>query len=349
MATANVPADAVHGARFPTFSECYEATLRHVFTRPEHFVRTRGTHCREVLGASFTIECPWNRFLVSPARRTNIVFSYAETLWYLGGRDDSAYLTYYAPGMVRFTGGRTRLVGTAYGPRIFGIPASGRPSQWERVVAALREDPQSRRAVVQIFSESEKLNASNTDCSCTLALQFVLRDGVLDVVTYMRANDAYRGMVSDVFSFTLLQEIMAAELGVRIGCYHHHVGSLHIYSHDFANVERFLESLPNRKQDEFPTIPAGGDVRGEIGLVIELEHQLRGDRLRLDNPGVYRLGLSAYWSNVVRLLECYRRVTREEQQDEDIVAELPAVFRQALSHRWPDSFPQVVSVEEGPT
>lgn len=40
----------------------------------------------------------------------------------------------------------------------------------------------------------------------------LMRDGRLHAVCYMRANDADQGLLSDVFSFTLLQEFAARQL-----------------------------------------------------------------------------------------------------------------------------------------
>ena len=45
----------------------------------------------------------------------------------------------------------------------------------------------------------------------------------------MRSNDVYLGLPHDVFSFTMIQEIVARLLGVEMGDYTHFAGSLHLY------------------------------------------------------------------------------------------------------------------------
>ena len=172
---------------------------------------------------------------VIPARRLNLVFNFAEVLWYLSGRDDLESIETYAPRMRRYSADGERLTGTAYGKAIFGR------DQWRTVVDELRADPDSKRAVLQIYGHDELRVPDNPDVSCTLGLQFLIRDGALHSVAFMRANDAYRGMSSDVFSFTLLQEVMARELGVPVGGYDHLVGSLHIYDPDAERVEAVLD------------------------------------------------------------------------------------------------------------
>lgn len=37
----------------------------------------------------------------------------------------------------------------------------------------------------------------------------------------MRSNDAYLGFPHDVFFFTMIQELVARSLGIRVGDYHH--------------------------------------------------------------------------------------------------------------------------------
>jgi hypothetical protein len=56
----------------------------------------------------------------------------------------------------------------------------------------------------------------------------------------MRANDAYRGFVSDTFSYTMLQELLAATLGIQIGQYLHRPASLHTFPEDERTIDRIL-------------------------------------------------------------------------------------------------------------
>ena len=116
--------------------------------------------------------------------------------------------------MTKYSADGRTLQGTAYGPRIFNYPRVDL-DQWARIRTVLREDPDSKRAGIQIFDPIELRESNNIDVACTLALQFLIRDGALCTVGFMRANDAFRGMVSDIFSFTMLQELMARQLGGR--------------------------------------------------------------------------------------------------------------------------------------
>jgi hypothetical protein len=50
----------------------------------------------------------------------------------------------------------------------------------------------------------------------------------------MRSNDLVLGACYDVPAFTLMQEVMANDLGVKVGCYYHFANSMHVYSRHYG-------------------------------------------------------------------------------------------------------------------
>src|SRR3954469_798501 len=121
---------------FRTFEEAYLHHLDDVTRRPLFVNAPRGHASRELLGVSFTLTEPRERLVTVPARRTNVVFNFAEALWYLAGRDDVAYPACYAPSIAAYSADGLTLSGTAYGPRIFRY-GSGEIDQWRSVVDTL--------------------------------------------------------------------------------------------------------------------------------------------------------------------------------------------------------------------
>lgn len=110
--------------------------------------------------------------------------------------------------------------------------------QWEMVKALLKRDPNSRQAVIHIKEPRDLINRPSKDVNCTIAMQFILRNGKLDLIVTMRSNDIWLGLPYDLFNFTCMQIQMAMELGVEVGVYYHNAGSLHMYKRD---VEKFTE------------------------------------------------------------------------------------------------------------
>lgn len=116
----------------------------------------------------------------------------------------------------------------AYGPRI--------GDQLQRVETQLRRDPDTRQAVVNLWSETDR-DPSWKDRPCTTQFQLMIRDGALDMFVTMRANDLWTGTCYDVFQFGQVQAAMANVLRLPVGTYHHHATSLHIYERDLEKFE----------------------------------------------------------------------------------------------------------------
>jgi thymidylate synthase len=152
----------------------------------------------------------------------------------------------------------------------------------------------------------------------------------------MRANDAFRGMVSDVFSFTFLQEFMARQLGVGLGDYHHNVGSIHVYETDDAWTERVLAEAEDSEPPaslRFPEMPAG-DNWEQLREILEYERPLRENRLRLTPEHLERSGLSDYWKQVVLLFGLYRGIAHDDAFERGLYERLWSVYRYLVANKW---------------
>lgn len=219
-----------------TFEHAFRRAVEELHERPDHVCKPRGMEIRESLAAQLVIEDPRARLLVSPARKANYGFAVGELFWYLRGDDALEPMLYYNKRMGNFSDDGVTL-NSAYGMRMF----NGSPSQWDVAIDTLLADNDSRRAIVHINERDDQRRAiqhASKDVPCTLSFQFFVRDGKLDMVTSMRSNDVVWGLTSDVFSFTVFQELMALELTERglpvtLGKYHHFDGSLHLYQQHY--------------------------------------------------------------------------------------------------------------------
>lgn len=119
----------------------------------------------------------------------------------------------------------------AYGPRLY--------HQLRNVAARLEEDPDSRQAVASVWgNEGEEVGCKFRDTPCTLAFQFRLRDGVLNMTAVMRSSDVWLGLPYDLWMFSRLQMTMAWALGVNPGSLTVFAGSMHLYQRDFDGARR---------------------------------------------------------------------------------------------------------------
>lgn len=136
--------------------------------------------------------------------------------------------------------------GNFYGS--YGTRTSG---QYDAVVEKLKNDRDSRQAVVTIWDPTRDNKPHKRDYPCTVMHQFKIRNNRLNMSVYMRSNDVWLGSAYDFFQFTRVQIAMASVLGIEPGMYSHHVGSLHIYETNFSAAENLKYTAIRR---EMPTI-----------------------------------------------------------------------------------------------
>jgi thymidylate synthase len=327
---------------FPTFTDAYAAVLRLIHDDPRYRTHGRGKDGLEVPNVSFRLLNPADRTPFIAARRTNIVFNYAELLWYLSAGNELDMISYYAPRLAKFSADGATLTGTAYGPRIFGPHHTDGLSQFDRVINALRQDPDSKRAAMVIMRPHEPLDVSNPDVACTLGLQFMIRGGALHATGYMRGNDAVIGLLSDTFSFTAIQELAARRLGVELGTYTHHVGSMHINVEHVEKVAAILAEVDAGARPDFPIEAMPALEPGDLDLLLDCEHKLRTGVDVLTAETAARLPLPGFWRQVLLLFEAYRQIQQQAPVTAEIAGALTDAHRWLLAQRFPGAISNAV-------
>lgn len=248
----------------------------------------------EIRGVLLELKDP--RARLSLTERKGTIFScLGELIWYLSGSNKLDFIKYYIQIYDKFSDDGETLYG-AYGPRLFGESNS---AQISNVFSILKSKKTTRQAVVQIFDYKDILEP-HKDIPCTCTLQFFIRDGKLDLYTSMRSNDAYKGLPHDIFSFTMIQEIMARKLSVELGTYRHFVGSLHIYESDLENINTYIDEAW-QEYHSMPSMP-DGDPEPYISVLLEAEQTIRtGGKLHL-----HKEKLPSYWEDIVTILEIFK-------------------------------------------
>jgi thymidylate synthase len=248
----------------------------------------------EARGASLTLTNPRSRLSISESRG-KIFSALGELLWYLSGSNRLSDIAYYIKQYAKDADEDGTIYG-AYGPRL--IRPNGF-SQIENVVSLLSKSKTSKRAVIQLYDANDIVTRQK-EIPCTCVIQFLVRGNRLYAYTYMRSNDAFLGLPHDIFSFTMIQELIARRLKVQLGTYTHFVGSLHIYQEDIADVKRYLEE----GWQEFTEMPRMPDesIVDSLGTLMNYEHVLRTATKAPRSPPA----LSSYWADLATLLRIFR-------------------------------------------
>jgi len=255
----------------------------------------------ELIGTSIRLKNPRSRLSRSESRGKS-VSTIGEFLWHMSGEGEKAFISHYIPNYPDFD---KHLIG-AYGPRLFNLHDSY--DQVSSIIELLRQNETTRNAVIQIFDAKDL--AKNSKGTCTLNLQFINRNNKLTLITTMRSNDAYLGLPHDIYSFTMLQELVASELEIEVGDYIHNVGSLHLYDHKIEAANTYLdEGIQATKS--MPKMP-GGPSMEKIRWLLEIENKIRGGEItEVDDSWE----VEDYWKDLVRLLLVIV-FARAEQNDE---------------------------------
>ncbi|MCW1912832.1 thymidylate synthase [Luteolibacter sp. GHJ8] len=271
----------------------------------------RGGEFKELLHTAISVSDPRERWVVSRQPTINPAFAIAEIVWILAGRNDSAFLNYFNSTLPRFAGEGESYHG-AYGYRLrkhFSV------DQLAVAFESLANNPQSRQVVLQIWDPQSDLplndgSPASPDVPCNLSSVLKIRDGALEWLQIMRSNDVYLGFPHNVIQFTMLQEVLAGWLGLRLGSYNHVSDSLHVYRRDLdltTNVGKI--SMPS-KSDRFNDNYA--DTQKYVGRLASLvEDIIDPGNLPLDLLNkLSGLRVSPGWFNYAAILTaeaCRRR------------------------------------------
>jgi thymidylate synthase len=112
-------------------------------------------------------------------------------------------------------------------------------NQFDKVVQELRQNPNSRRAVMIYNRPSMHYDYKKngmSDFICTNGVQYLIRDNVLHVVVSMRSNDLVYGYRNDFAWQDHLAELVQDKLKCISRKIIWQVGSLHVYERHFKLV-----------------------------------------------------------------------------------------------------------------
>lgn len=273
--------------------------LMKVFSRllePQQMVHASRGSFSEIFGAMLVLQNPRARLSRSEIRG-KIFSALGELFWYLSKTNSLDFMEYYLPGNYIKESDDGHSVRSGYGERLF---CHNGQNQIQNVIQLLKSKPSSRRAIIQLFDASD-LASNYKSIPCTCTLQFVIRDRKLNMLVNMRSNDAYIGLLHDVFAFTMLQEIVARSVDVDVGIYKHCAGSLHLYDKDRVGAQQFVNE-GWQTPIAMPPMPAG-DPWESIGIACDIEANIR--QMKHVDPA--DANLASYWVDICMLLVVFNR------------------------------------------
>ena len=170
---------------------------------------------------------PAERVLFWADRDANPFFHLYESLWMLAGWNDVESLARYVERMRTFSDDGLTFHG-AYGfrwIRQFGF------NQLDRIIEALKNNPDDRRQVLSMWDARVDLGRCGKDLPCNLQAVFqVACDGRLDMMVTNRSNDMIWGAYgANAVHFSYLHEYVSRCAGYKQGVYRQVSANFHAY------------------------------------------------------------------------------------------------------------------------
>ncbi len=170
--------------------------------------------------------CPRERVLFDSVRDANPFFHLIESLWILSGSNTVDLPCMFLPSLSQFSDDGKTFHG-AYGFRLaktFGF------DQLEAAVELLTMKPDTRQTVLSIWCPSLDLGATTKDTPCNDMIMLDIVGGALNMTVNNRSNDAIWGAYgANAVQFSMIQEWLAARIGVDVGKYVQQSNNFHIY------------------------------------------------------------------------------------------------------------------------
>ena len=217
-------------------------------------VKSRAGNTKELTFVNIELTHPMEREVLLPSRKASYPAQIAETMWVLAGRSDMQFLSKYLPRAKEFSD--DGLVWRAgYGPRLrsagIRINTDGYKyvdPLWS-VVELLRRDPETRQAVISIWSNHLDSGVQSLDIPCNNWLHFLARDGYLNLHVATRSNDVIWGWSGiNQFEWSALLQLVAELTGLEVGSLHFAISSLHLYERHWEKAAKIGADRPQPRE-----------------------------------------------------------------------------------------------------
>ncbi len=167
-----------------------------------------------------------------------------ELLWFLRGDTNVAYLQENGVRIWNEWAREDGDLGPIYGKqwRAWGAPNGETIDQISNVLDLIRNDPTSRRMIVNAWNVGELSEMALSPCHCLF--QFFVADGRLSCQLYQRSADVFLGVPFNIASYALLTMMIAKVTDLRPGDFVHTFGDTHLYLNHVEQAQLQLTREP---------------------------------------------------------------------------------------------------------
>ena len=215
-----------------------------------------GVGTRSIFGTQMRFDLA-DGFPLLTTKRVHLKSIIHELLWFLRGESNLAYLRAHRVKIWDEWADENGELGPIYGVqwRSWPTPDGDSIDQIARVVAQIREQPDSRRLIVSAWNVAELDKMALPPCHTLF--QFYVAGGRLSCQLYQRSADVFLGLPFNIASYALLTLMMAQVTDLAPGSLVITLGDAHLYLNHLEQADVQLSREPRPR----PTMRLDPEVR----------------------------------------------------------------------------------------
>lgn len=242
----------------------YKEILHHILDHGIKKEDRTGTGTRSVFGYQTRFDLS-EGFPLLTTKKLHLKSIIYELLWFIRGDTNVRYLQDHGVRIWNEWADEEGNLGPVYGEQWRSWKTAGGRviDQLSEAVRTIRENPNSRRIIINAWNVGELDRMALSPCHCLF--QFYVREGKLDCQLYQRSADAFLGVPFNIASYALLTMMMARVTGLEYGEFVHTFGDLHLYENHLeqARLQLTREPRPLPVMEINPEVSAIFDFKYE--------------------------------------------------------------------------------------
>lgn len=221
----------------------YLSMMRHVRDHGAHKEDRTGTGTRSVFGYQMRFDLGKGFPLVT-TKKLHIRSIVYELLWFLKGESNTSYLKDNGVSIWDEWADDDGELGPVYGVqwRNWPKPDGGSVDQISELINTIKNNPDSRRMLVNAWNVGEIENMALPPCHCMF--QFYVADGKLSCQLYQRSADIFIGVPFNIASYALLTHMVAQQCDLTVGEFIWTGGDCHLYQNHLVQADEQLQREP---------------------------------------------------------------------------------------------------------
>lgn len=221
----------------------YHDLLQHILEKGTEKTDRTGTGTLSVFGYQMRFDLS-DGFPMVTTKKLHLKSIIYELLWFLNGDTNIRYLTDNGVRIWNEWADENGDLGPVYGKqwRSWTKPDGQTVDQISQLIQTLKNNPDSRRMIVNAWNVGELDQMALTPCHCLF--QFYVADGKLSCQLYQRSADTFLGVPFNIASYALLTLMIAQVCGFQPGEFIHTFGDVHLYNNHLDQARLQLSRIP---------------------------------------------------------------------------------------------------------